>query len=484
MSAMKSDSPLAVPNARALGTWGVEPLRLWAHLSGAGKWAIGAIGALLLAIALPCYGAERPPAAHDPAPPASEIPAHLSLADALRIFRERGFDLLLADAAVAGAEGDLTIAKAFPNPVVAGATGTTFGGYDPGKCEVSGCSRQPWNASVTDQGLLVDLVVGKRRLKADAALAALRAARLSRADADRTLTSLLKQQYVQTALAGAVLGFAREAAQSSARTAALVALRFRAGDVSEADTARADTEQLTAQQAVDAAQQALVSAKQSLAFLLGARGAAVAFEVDPQLPSGGPPASLAGATVDALLAEAREKRPDVAAARLSVESAEVSVALAKRQRFPDVALIAGYAQEGRGQQAIQPPTATVGIAAALPLLYRNDGEIAKAEASLHAQQLARTKLDAQVARDVTNAFAAFESASARSQRMESQLLERARRARDLVDYQFKKGAASLLELLDAQRTFVATNAEYYQNMSDYWDAIYELEEAVGVELGA
>jgi cobalt-zinc-cadmium efflux system outer membrane protein len=67
--------------------------------------------------------------------------------------------------------------------------------------------------------------------------------------------------------------------------------------------------------------------------------------------------------------------------------------------------------------------------------------------------------------------------------MESRLLERARRARDLVDYQYKKGAASLLELLDAQRTFVAINAEYYQDVSDYWTAFYQLEEAVGQELG-
>jgi cobalt-zinc-cadmium efflux system outer membrane protein len=442
---------------------------------------VGAAGTFLLLIALPCSGSAE--AGAEPAPPAPAIPSHLSLVDAVRIFHERGFDLLLADASVASAKGDLAIARALPNPQLSGTTGHTFG-YDPGECETSGCSRTPWNASVSDQGLLVDLVVGKRRLRIDVADAALRAAKLSRVDADRTLTSLVKQQYVQTALDDAVLGFAREAAESAARTADLVALRFRAGDVSEADTARADTEKLTAQQAVDAAQQAVVAGKQSLAFLLGVRGADIDFEVDPPVASGAPPASLAGATIDGLLAEARAKRPDLAAAQELVASAEAQVALVKRQRFPDVAVLAGYAQEGHGQSAIQPPTATFGISAPIPLLYRNAGEIEKAEAALHTQQLARAKLDAQVARDVTTAFAAYESASSRVQRMQSELLERARRARDLVDYQFKKGAASLLELLDAQRTFVATNEEYYQSMSDYWGAFYELEEAVGAELGA
>jgi outer membrane protein, heavy metal efflux system len=462
---------------------GDHALRLRTFSTTGGR-VVGAAGTVLLAIALPCAGAaDSLEAVSAPAPSEPAIPAHLSLGDALRIFHERGFDLLLADAAVASAEGDLTIARAFPNPQVAGATGASFG-YDPGKCDTSGCSRQPWNASVTDQGLLVDLVVGKRRLKTDVARAALQAARLSRVDADRTLTSLLKQQYVQTVLAGAVLGFAREAADSATQTAGLVTLRFRAGDVSEADTARADTAMLEAEQAVDAAQQALVAAQRSLAFLLGARGADVDFEVDPQLASGSPPAALAGATVDALVVEAREKRPDLAATQQLLASAEASVALAKRQRFPDVALVAGYAQEGRGQQAIQPPTATLGISATLPLLYQNAGEVAKAEAALRAQQIALAKLDAQITRDVTSAFVAYTSAASRIQRMESQLLDRARRARDLVDYQYKKGAASLLELLEAQRTYVATNAEYYQDMGDYWNALYALEEAVGAELGA
>ena len=65
--------------------------------------------------------------------------------------------------------------------------------------------------------------------------------------------------------------------------------------------------------------------------------------------------------------------------------------------------------------------------------------------------------------------------------MEGRLLDRARRARDLVEFQYKKGAASLLELLDAQRTFIATNVEYRQNLADYWTAVYQVEQATGTE---
>src|SRR5262245_59652752 len=72
--------------------------------------ALCAIGGVLVIVTVPLHHAT----ASTDAAVASQLPAHLSLADALRIFRERGFDLLLADAAVASAEGELQIARALP----------------------------------------------------------------------------------------------------------------------------------------------------------------------------------------------------------------------------------------------------------------------------------------------------------------------------------------------------------------------------------
>ena len=84
--------------------------------------------------------------------------------------------------------------------------------------------------------------------------------------------------------------------------------------------------------------------------------------------------------------------------------------------------------------------------------------------------------------DVRNAWAALQSAQARVARMEGPLLRRAREARDLVDYQYQKGAVSLFERLEAERTFVSVSTEYDQAEADYWTALYQLEQAVGTEL--
>jgi len=422
-----------------------------------------------------------PLAARADAPPApAPIPSPLSLDTALGLMRERGFDLLTADAAVRAAEGDATIAAALPNPAVSGGGGHSFH-YDPKRCDQRGCSATQWVGSLSDQGLLADFVIGKRRLREQVADAALAAVRLERADALRTLGALVEEAWVDAVVAGALVRTAEEAARAAAQTAQLVDLRWHAGDVSEADSARADTAKLEADQAVDAARQQLAQAKASLAFLLGDRSGAPTFDVDAQLPPCVAPPDLHDATPDELLTRARAQRQDLAAADAALASAEAGVALAKRSRIPDVALLANYQQEGTGNSAIQPPTATLALSVPLPLFYRGDGEVAKAQANLDLQRIARARLDAQLAADVAQSFAAWQSAQSRVARMESTTLARARRALDLVDYQYRRGAASLLELLDAQRTFVSTQAEYQQNVGDWWLSLYQLETATGKE---
>jgi len=89
-----------------------------------------------------------PPAIQAPAP--SDLPAQLTLGEALRIFRQRGLDLLLAEAAVGQAEGDLRSAGALPAPTLGLATGRTQG-YVP---TLPGQSVHAYGASLeTEQGL-------------------------------------------------------------------------------------------------------------------------------------------------------------------------------------------------------------------------------------------------------------------------------------------------------------------------------------------
>ena len=412
-------------------------------------------------------------------PAAVQLPPVLDLATALRLFRAGGLDLLIADATVASARGDERIAAAIANPALSLGAGKTRG-YDPSLCE--GCSDVSYSAGVSDQAAVFDALTGKRRLRIRAASAALEAAARSRADAERTGVLAVEQQYLAAELAAAARGYATETAASTTETFRLVDLRYRKGAVSEAESALAEAAKLEADQAVSQADQAVTQAKVALAFLLGVRGARPAFEVEREFSRFLLPAKLATVSREDLLASALANRPDLATQESQRRRAEIALALAKRQRFPDVGLSLGYSQEGTGQNAISPPTTTLGLTFALPLFYQEQGEIAKAEADLRTQQLQLAKLQAQVSADVEGGFAAFTAARERAQRMEGRLLERARRARDLVKIQYEKGAASLLELLDAERSLIATETEYLQDLTDYWSAVFGLEAAVGEEL--
>ena len=66
--------------------------------------------------------------------------------------------------------------------------------------------------------------------------------------------------------------------------------------------------------------------------------------------------------------------------------------------------------------------------------------------------------------------------------MTDRLEPTARRARDLVRLQWEKGAASFLEFLDAQRTYIANAAEMLQDQADYWTAVFALEQAAARDI--
>jgi cobalt-zinc-cadmium efflux system outer membrane protein len=337
-----------------------------------------------------------------------------------------------------------------------------------------------------DNAAIEDSLSGKRHLRLKTARAALAAARMSRADAQRTLEFQVKQVYIQAVLARDALDFALEVQKSSTLTFEKVQLRYEKGAISEADEAKIETAKLEADQAVDLASQALRAAKVSLAFLLGVRNLVPDYRVEQDLPKFSTSPKLQAATREQLLAEAMDRRPDLRAQRFQRERAEASLALAKRLRFPDLNLSLGFSYAanagGTFSSNTTPPTLLAGISGNIPLFYQQQGEIRKADADTRTQSLQLAKQTAQVVSDVETAWASFDGTRKLVGRMEARLLERSKRARDLVAVQYDKGAVSLLELLDAQRQYIATNVEYLQDLANYWTAVFLLEQAVGMDL--
>ncbi len=416
-------------------------------------------------------------------PPEPALPATLTLRDALTIFRTHGLDLLIAEATAEGAAGDVMAANAIPNPSVSGGWYHFF--FNGSDSNNTFNTHNGWFVGLGDSNAIVDTLSGKRGLRRGVAEAALAAARLQRADAERTLAMQVKQQYLQVVAAAKALELARETAVSTGRTFELNQVRYKSGAISEVDLSRTEVAKLEAEQAVDASMEALHVTKIQLAFLLGRRQSFADFQIDPSPLRFAVPPALEGTDPQRLVDHAFEARPDLQAQENQRVRAGRSVELAHRQRFPDLGVGVDYQWQGSPASTgnvISPPTLQLSLTGAIPILYQQQGEIKKAEADVRAQDAQSAKLRAQVVAEVENAYNGWVTARQLVQRMEGRLLERAQRARDLVEFQYQKGAASLLEYLDAQRTYVTTKSEYIQDLAAYWNAIFQIEAATATEL--
>jgi cobalt-zinc-cadmium efflux system outer membrane protein len=405
------------------------------------------------------------------------IPAELHLADALRLFREHGLDLIVAEAAVESARGDTLLAGAAPNPAFSGGIGRSFGcgsGMD--------CSIPAWSFGVSDQAALVDSLSGKRGLRRNVASLALEVARQGQADSRRNLEGLVRRSYLDAVGLRRAVATQKEAQETLGKLAELNRARYQHGSISEVEVLKVETEKLNADQEVERAERDLNTAKSDLAFILGVRGQVPSFEVDAELPSYTVPPALAGASVPALLDLARKQRPDLIGAKFDRDRAEASVKSSQRLRFPEIELNAGVSGQGSGSSAINPPTLSFGLTLTPPVWNRFEGEVVKARADLTTQKAQLAKTAAQVRRDVQTAFIQWQSAKRRVERAERELLEHAKHTRDLVQLQYQKGAASLLEYLDAQRIFISTKLDYEQDLADYWQAVVLIGQAVGAEI--
>ncbi len=139
--------------------------------------------------------------------------------------------------------------------------------------QCSGCSALAWSAGVSDQSALLDTLSGKRGLRVRTAELALAVARQSRADTQRTLESMLRQQYLEAVYNRDALDLAHESQGRLGHVLELNQARFQHGAISQVDALKVETEKLEADQEVERAELALTEAKYQLAFLLGCAAA-------------------------------------------------------------------------------------------------------------------------------------------------------------------------------------------------------------------
>jgi cobalt-zinc-cadmium efflux system outer membrane protein len=306
----------------------------------------------------------------------------------------------------------------------------------------------------------------QRRLQAAQDQTAVTGAQVT--DAERTLTFNVAQQFIAVLLAESTLQFALQDLKSFQQTVDIGQTQYTAGFISEGDYLKIKLQLLQFQTDVSSARLARVQALVALRGLLGYNAVPASYDVVGDLSYVSVKAKL-----EDLQSRALQQRPDFRAAELGVTAAQSQILLAKANGKRDVNGSFDY-------------THTAGINSAsffvnfeLPIFNRNQGEIARTRYALtQAQELQASGSDT-VLSDVSDAYEALRSNEEVVQLYASGYLKQAQDSRDISEYAYKRGAASLLDFLDAERSYRATQLAYRQALSSYMTALEQLKEAVG-----
>ncbi len=170
--------------------------------------------------------------------------------------------------------------------------------------------------------------------------------------------------------------------------------------------------------------------------------------------------------VEDLVGIALGNRPDVIAYRLGVQRARTDVGLAQREAFPDIFVL--YTPWGfrnnvptGGQNA---SSWGVGALVAVPIFNRNQGNVRRAQINVAQTRTELGGLEKHVETDVRTAHRDVVTTRSIVERLEHNVLPRARSIRDQTLKLFRTGHVSAIEYLNAQR-------EYSEIVRQYRDAL-------------
>ncbi len=176
---------------------------------------------------------------------------------------------------------------------------------------------------------------------------------------------------------------------------------------------------------------------------------------------------------DRLLSMMLIQRPDLRAAVATIERARADLELARANAWWDVTPQLLYKPTGPDQFM------GVGLSIPLRIFDRNQGEIARTRAEIDRAGAQAEEAVRQARAELFKALATAETERTKAMLLEQTYLPRARQARDTVEFAYRRGGLSLLDFLDAQRTFRETALEHARALGNYAAALYEVEAAVG-----
>lgn len=403
----------------------------------------------------------------------------LTIDEALAIFYQRNLDLIAAQYNIDQVRAEALIAGAIPNPTfsfqLSELTSKTNSGASAVGCNHSlGISCGP--AEYFSFSQLIE-VAGKRGLRIQSSGFATEAAENDFRDAERIFSNMVRDAYYGLLQTQENRWLAQEIVDHYQEITKANNLRLNSGDMAESDFLRVRMEAMRAESDLDNAQAAVEQAQASLAMVLRWPDKSLEFEAKEQWPD----------LVDIgqnrpkeeLIALALKQRPDLDADKQRTLQAQKELELARRLNYPDITITGGYARDPSNNNL---DTGFIGFSVPLPLFYQHKGESDQAAVKFNQNQLAAEQTELNIRSDVVSSLATWHSADKIVKRFKEGLLDDAITVRDSAELAYSKGATSVLDFIEAQRSYKNVMHDYLAAMIARTNAYYDLAKSLGVEL--
>jgi len=313
---------------------------------------------------------------------------------------------------------------------------------------------------------------GKRELRRDQARKNTDIAESTYLDQERGLVFNLRNAFVQTLEAKAILQNAKDNLAYWDRELEIFRVRYRAGDIAQVDLDRLELQRAQFESDYEGALVNLRTAKIQLIMLLNDRTPIEQFDVTGPFDF-----SEALSPLEEYRNVALEERPDLRVAKQNVELAQVTHKLAVANGTTDPTFGLDFARN-------PPIPVYFGISVDIPLRIfdRNQGEKARTGIDITRNERLRDAAMAQVFNDVDSAYYTVIQNINLLKPYKARYLPLATDVRDRMAFSYQNGGASLLDFLDAEKSYRDTRLAYLDLIGSYMTAAAQMNMAAGREV--
>lgn len=313
---------------------------------------------------------------------------------------------------------------------------------------------------------------GKRERRMEVARESRGVTELQLQNAIRALALNVQSAFIDVQQAQSDLELARESLAAFNEIVAINVERVRSGDLAAGELARSRLAALQFQNDVRSRDAKRAVSMHRLRALLG-RTDAAPIAITGELRRDG-----ALLRMELLGEQAFELRPDLKALEREQARSIADVRLQLAQGTVD------YTVSGEFHHQVAPGSVTgnewgVFMSAPIPIFNRNQGEAERARQEVRQAAARIAALQSDIISELRSAWEQYTTARELVDTIEQQMLNQARDVRDITAYSYRRGEASFIELLDAQRTFNDTRQSYNSARAEFARSLYTLDALTG-----